>query len=433
MSLLILTSIILASLAYFEPCTIASHTLYTARLHNLPTWQRLLQLLLLLLIRSGLLLLLLFLLHALMGNPILSDTQAAFALLAMAVIYLLSRWRYLPIPNLALHRLLPTADKLPASLQLGLTLPSCTLPLFIIVAAQALSIGSDAAIITAALLFGIFFTLPVFILAYRGLSTDTRELLKQAGETSPYITALLLLVSVLVLLALDYGINISELKLALQQPGGFALWLGFLSGFVFSFNPVAIASIPVVLAYVTRAQEPGRAITLGGAFILAMLLTHVVLGIAAAMGGSWVQSILGRWWGLILGPLLILLGAIWLGWIRLRLPWLSLRAKKVTGIGGAFMLGIPFSVAICPFCTPALIVMLAASAASGSIGFGFSLLLAFALGRSVPIILGAISMAWLERFTLIKQGQNFFELVGGVVLILTGIYLLNEYFYFVQL
>ncbi|MDH5183174.1 MAG: sulfite exporter TauE/SafE family protein [Gammaproteobacteria bacterium] len=227
--------------------------------------------------------------------------------------------------------------------------------------------------------------------------------------------------------------NISELKLALQQPDGFALWLGFLTGFIFSFNPVAIASIPVVLAYVTRSHEPKRAISLGGAFILGMILTHVVLGISAAMGGSWVQSVLGRWWGLILGPLLIFLGAIWLGWIRFRLPWLSVRAKKVTGLGGAFVLGIPFSVAICPFCTPALIVMLAASAAIGSIGFGFSLLLAFALGRSVPIILGAISMAWLERLALMKQGQNFFELIGGVVLILTGIYLLNEYFYFVQL
>jgi len=219
-----------------------------------------------------------------------------------------------------------------------------------------------------------------------------------------------------------------SLRLALSEPSLWGLVLGFTTGFVFSFNPVAIAAIPVTLAYVTKAHAPRRAVQLGGAFITGMLVTHVVLGVAAALGGVWVKDMLGRWWGLLLGPLLIVLGLIWPGWLKLSLPWFSMRGEKVAGAWGAFLLGIPFSVAICPFCTPALLVMLTAAAGIGSVPFGFSLLLAFALGRALPIILGAWGVGWLESLKLLTRWQRTFEVVGGVLLIASGIYLINEYF-----
>lgn len=98
---------------------------------------------------------------------------------------------------------------------------------------------------------------------------------------------------------------------------------------------------------------------------------------------------------------------------------------------GAFALGIPFSLAVCPFCTPALLVALTASAALGSMAFGFALLLAFALGRSIPILLGAWSMGWLESLRILSRHQKALESVAGVTLIVTGLYLLNEYFFFI--
>lgn len=222
--------------------------------------------------------------------------------------------------------------------------------------------------------------------------------------------------------------DIESLRVALSEPSLWGLVLGFTTGFVFSFNPVAIAAIPVTLAYVTKAHAPRRAVQLGGAFIAGMLVTHVALGVAAALGGVWVKDIMGRWWGLLLGPLLIVLGLIWPGWLRLRLPWFSMRGEKVAGAWGAFLLGIPFSVAICPFCTPALLVMLTAAAGIGSVSFGFALLLAFALGRALPIILGAWGVGWLESLKLLTRWQRTFEVAGGALLIASGVYLINEYF-----
>jgi cytochrome c-type biogenesis protein len=221
------------------------------------------------------------------------------------------------------------------------------------------------------------------------------------------------------------------LRQAVTQIGFSALWVALVTGFVFSFNPVALAAIPVSLAYVTTSRSKSQANLYGGFFVLGMILTHVLLGLVVSLGGSWVQHLFGRAWGLILGPLLILLGLIWLGWLRLPLPAFKYHAKPVSGAWGTFVLGIPFSVAICPFCTPALIVLLGVAAGIGSPSFGAALLLAFALGRAIPIVLGAIAIGWLENLSGLRRFHKAFEIIGGIMLILSGLYMLNAYFFVV--
>ncbi len=218
------------------------------------------------------------------------------------------------------------------------------------------------------------------------------------------------------------------LRQAVSQAGFGALWVGLLTGFVFSFNPVALAAIPVSLAYVTASRTQRQAVLYGNSFVLGMILTHVALGLVASLGGGWIQHLLGRAWGLVLGPLLIVLGLIWPGWLRLPLPALQFRAKPVTGAWGAFVLGVPFSVAICPFCTPALLVLLGVAASIGSPSFGLALLLAFALGRAIPILLGAVAVGWLENLSVLHKFHRVFEIIGGILLILSGLYMLNAYF-----
>lgn len=225
--------------------------------------------------------------------------------------------------------------------------------------------------------------------------------------------------------------DIQALQAAAEQANLAALGLSFLTGFLFSFNPVAFAAIPVSLAYVTKAHEPRRAVLYGGMFILGMIVIHLVLGLIAGLGGHWVQSLLGRYWGLLLGPVLILLGAMWPGWIKIRLPAWKMRANPISGPIGAFLLGIPFSVAICPFCTPALLILLGVAATLGMPLYAMGLLLAFALGRAAPILIGAAAIGWLENLKVLGQYQKIFEIVGGLVLILAGLYMLNAYFFVV--
>src|SRR4030095_14467552 len=117
--------------------------------------------------------------------------------------------------------------------------------------------------------------------------------------------------------------------------------------------------------------------------------------------------------------------------IRLPMPRIPLRARRNASTWGALALGASFSVAVCPACTPALVVLLGIAAGVGSPLFGMLLLLAFGVGRAVPLALGAAAMGWLEGRASFRRSQRVLEIAGGLMLILAGLYMLNAYFLFV--
>ncbi len=430
-TLLLASAVLLGLLAFFEPCSIATHTLFSVRTHRGGNSLCCQNLLTVWLSRSaliiGLLVAAVYLIDVPQWGPFLPSIILSF----IAVIYVLSRFTYIPMPHLEFYRLFPGARRIPFALKLGLTLPACTLPLIAVVAGMAVTVDSVLFASISGLLFATLFTLPMVLASIKGVNEEGADLLKHAARGSPWLTAVLLFGLALYLLVPSLDITPSTLKSSLTQASLAGIGFSFLAGFIFSFNPVSFASIPVVLAYVTRAHEERRAVLMGSAFVAGLLMTHVVLGVAAALGGEWTQNSMGREWGMVLGPVLIIMGLMWAGWLNIRLPWFGMKGRRVTGLWGAFLLGIPFTVAVCPFCTPALLVTLTASAAIGSASFGGALLLAFALGRGIPILLGAWSMGWLESLKVLSHSQKLLEVIGGVTLILTGLYLLNEYFFII--
>ncbi len=224
--------------------------------------------------------------------------------------------------------------------------------------------------------------------------------------------------------------ELETLRQLASQSAWAASGISLLAGLFFSLSPLAIAALPVPLAYVTRAREPREAVRYGLAFLGGLIAAHALLGAVAGFGGQGVQQLAGRWWGLLLGPWLIVLGLLWTGWIKLPLPALGFKAKRVGSGWSAFALGIPFSVAICPSCTPALAVLLGAAAASGSPLFGAAMLTSFAIGRAIPLALAAVALEWIEQMKPLGRFRRAFELTGSALLMLTGLYLLNGYFAF---
>lgn len=225
--------------------------------------------------------------------------------------------------------------------------------------------------------------------------------------------------------------DIEAVRNTLEQAGPASLAVGLAIGFLFSFNPVALAVIPVSAAYVTKARAPQRAVLLGSMFVLGMVATHALLGLVVGLGGGWIERLIGREWGLVLGPAAIAMGLAWPGWIRLPVPSIPFRAQRTVSAWGAAALGASFSVAICPACTPALVVLLGIAAGVGSPFFGGLLLIAFGAGRAVPVLVGASAMGWLEGRATLWHSQRALEIAGGLVLILSGLYMLNAYFFLV--
>ena len=423
-------SAILGFVAFFEPCTIATHTLFAVRLHGQDKDVRIKALATLMISRFFLLSLLVA--FVLSISPVVnwSNRPPVLALIAIGVLYFISRMVYIPIPHLTFYRLLPGALKSDA-LQLGLTLPACTIPLVITLAGWTLAVRPADFGISVALIFSVFFSLPTVYSALFGVSEKQRKLLAMLAGATPVATGILFLGLAAVLWLPQLDLSRKALEQVMTTPSLTAVLIGFAAGLIFSFNPVSFAAIPVGLAYVTGAKSHRRARAMGMAFVGGIISAHVILGVIAASGGEWVKTLMGRQWAAVLGAVLLVLGLLWGGWLKWRPPWFAFKGQKVHSLWGAFLLGAPFSIAVCPFCSPALLVMLTASAASASLLFGATLLLTFAIGRSIPVLLGAWSMAWLESLTFFTQWQKHLETIGGITLIISGLYLINAYFFII--
>ncbi|MEK7815876.1 MAG: hypothetical protein AAB294_03545 [Pseudomonadota bacterium] len=189
---LVATASVLGLLSFFEPCTIATHTLFSARAH---AWARPAcchELLVLWATRSLLASGLLALAVLLTPPPSWGAVLPSVILAVIASVYVISRSVYLPVPHLEFHRLVPGHVRLPPAVRLGLTLPACTLPLFVIVLGMAITLDSYALAVAGGLLFAAFFTLPTAITAVVGLSVAGQRFLKASALATSYLTAGLL-------------------------------------------------------------------------------------------------------------------------------------------------------------------------------------------------------------------------------------------------
>ncbi len=193
------TATVLGLLAFFEPCTIATHTLFAVRTHHRSARQRWLALLHLLLSRTALLATL-FGVAAWVGLSEIAQYQALVMLVVIGSIYLLTRKIYLPVPHLEFFRLLPGHASLSQGFKLGLTLPACTLPLVAVVGVIAALSQQPAAALLAGVIFAAMFSLPTLWDSVHGLNAAHLIFLGKAASISPYITAMLLWGAALIIL-----------------------------------------------------------------------------------------------------------------------------------------------------------------------------------------------------------------------------------------
>lgn len=190
-AVLLVTAAGLGFLAFFEPCTIATHTLFAARISHETARRRWLELVELVLSRSALLAAIFGVAAwvGLQGFP----TGAAMTMLGViGAVYVVARRVYLPVPHLEFFHLIPGHGRMPQGLKLGLTLPACTLPLVAVVGVIcALTRRPDTAV-WAGFLFAGMFSLPTLWYSMREFDGANRKFLSKSAIASPYLTAMLL-------------------------------------------------------------------------------------------------------------------------------------------------------------------------------------------------------------------------------------------------
>lgn len=180
---------LLGLLGFFEPCTIATHTLFAVRAHG--SSRRWADLALLTGARAATLCAA-FAGAAALGLQDIAPLFGAAILFVIGAIYLVSAKVYLPVPHIQLYRLLPGGTGLSEPLKLGLTLPACTLPLIIVVGLLAALSRDLWAGALAGLLFALMLTAPTIWFSVRGTTESGRSTLARAAHLSHYLTTLLL-------------------------------------------------------------------------------------------------------------------------------------------------------------------------------------------------------------------------------------------------
>jgi len=208
----------------------------------------------------------------------------------------------------------------------------------------------------------------------------------------------------------------------------------FLLGTLTSISPCPLATNITAIAFIAKdIKTPkytilsGLFYTLGRGISYTILATLIYFGISAFS----IASIFQGWGDKVLGPILIIIGLIMLGVIKIKLGASSQRLEKVKnwlaskGYLGSLALGMLFALAFCPY--------------SGVLFFGVLITLVvqttgglllpplFALGTGLPVIIFSILIAYSMKavskaFSVVQKIEKWLRYGVATVFILTGLY-----------
>ncbi|NEW08606.1 sulfite exporter TauE/SafE family protein [Paenibacillus sp. SYP-B3998] len=233
---------------------------------------------------------------------------------------------------------------------------------------------------------------------------------------------------------------LSQLSTFITQPfinaanTEFALFAALFLGFVGSLAPCQIsANIAAITYFGNRQAQEQLSWKETFMYLVGKMLVFIILGTLFWIFGQQLanESIyLLAFARKLLGPLLIVVGAFLLGWFSFRLQigvrlsnLISKQSERVGGTGGAFLLGVAFSLGFCP--TMYVLFFGTLMPISLQSSYGVILPPIFAVGTAMPFLLflGLTIGLNLDR-TMIKHAKrwgNHIQKLAGVFLIIFGI------------
>ncbi len=202
----------------------------------------------------------------------------------------------------------------------------------------------------------------------------------------------------------------------------------FVGGIVTSLGPCNMAMIPLVIGFVGGQKDltRGRSLALSTAFAVGLAITLMSLGVFVSIVGGFMGGIGGAWYYAV-AAVCILMGMQWAGIISLPLlDWGGRQRESIKrrGLAGALLLGLVSGFVASGCATPALAAILTLVMSEGAIAYGASLLLAYGLGRGVPVVLFGTFAGLVKLMPRMMQWTARLERLSGLTLIATGLYFL---------
>ncbi len=215
------------------------------------------------------------------------------------------------------------------------------------------------------------------------------------------------------------------------------LLTAFLLGILTSISPCPLATNITAIAYISKEIKTikktllnGLFYTLGRGISYTLLATLIYLGLSSFQ----ISRIFQGWGDKILGPVLIIIGLVMFGVIKIKISGHNQKIEKLKewlagkGYVGSLLLGVLFALAFCPYSGVlffgALIPLVFKSTE------GLILPPVFALGTGLPVIIFSFLIAFSmqkvsKAFQMVQKVEKGMRYAIASVFLITGIYYLQ--------
>lgn len=208
----------------------------------------------------------------------------------------------------------------------------------------------------------------------------------------------------------------------------------FILGLMTAISPCPLATNITATAYLSKDITDKKRVLFNGVFYtLGRIFSYTVLGLIFYFGASkfHVAKILQNISGLYLGIALIIIGILMLDIIKFNIPILNKFTSKVSekkmekNYLNAFLLGVLFALAFCPYSGVlyfGVLIPMTISSASGLI-----LPPVFAIATGLPVIIIAYLLAYSmsnvgKFYNRMKSFEVWFRRIISAIFIIVGIY-----------
>lgn len=214
----------------------------------------------------------------------------------------------------------------------------------------------------------------------------------------------------------------------------------FVLGLMTAISPCPLATNITATAYISKHITDKRKVFINGiVYSLGRAFSYTVIGIILYFGASkfHIAKLFQQNGEKYLGPLLIIIGFVLLGVIKLNFLGKSDFQNKFAqkfrnkGLLGSFLIGVIFALAFCPYSGVLYFGMLIPMTISSA--SGLYLPFVFAIATGLPVII----FTYLLAFSVSKVGafhksitkiEKVMRIVSGVVFILAGLYYISIFF-----
>jgi len=213
--------------------------------------------------------------------------------------------------------------------------------------------------------------------------------------------------------------------------GQFAL--NFLRGVLATVNPCGFVLLPTYLMYFLGSEgaRPGtqraslqRALVVSGAVAAGFFAVFLLIGLLIEAGFTWFRD-QSDWFGLIVGGLLLLLGIAMLFGLKISvmIPKLA-KGGQDRRVWSMFLYGVSYAIASLG-CTIGLFLPALASAERNGYVSAVAATALYGVGMGVTLTALTVALATARTglLRLMRKAMEHLDLVAGVLMVLTGVYL----------